>query len=302
MIHKGKILVAGKSGQLARSLEDCAVDYPEIGLHLLGRPHFDITSLPSCQIGIAALRPDIVINAAAFTDVDGAESNPAEARRINVLGAKNLAKAAASNGIPVIHISTDYVFDGTAKTAYAEFDRTNPINVYGQSKLEGEQLVRETNPRHLVLRTAWLYSPFGVNFVSKVLKAAAGATKLSIVDDQIGNPTSALDLAHALLDLCGQLSGSEWDDFSGIYHLAGPISMSRHELAQQIMAASKRLAGPSCEIRSASTADFPTPATRPLRTALDTSRYRNTFGLSFPQPDQSLTKVVGDLLSQRSCV
>jgi len=298
MMTRGTILVAGKSGQLARSIAASARNVPDLSIHLAGRPGLDITSQPSCQMAIDNLRPDLVINTAAFTDVDRAESSPEEARHINSDGARNLAQAAAAHSIPVLHISTDYVFDGSKQTAYVEWDTPNPVNTYGLSKLDGEQAVMEANPQHLILRTAWLYSPFGASFISKILKAAAGATELSIVDDQIGNPTSTLDLARVLLELSRQLLAKDWGKISGVYHLASAVSMSRYALAEQVMAASRSCSGPACEIRTANTAQFPTPAPRPLRTALDTTRTLTTFGLDFPPPEQSLTKVVGALLSR----
>ncbi len=294
------VLVTGGSGQLAKSIGACSCSFPALTLHITKRTELDITSFAACEAAMAALQPALIINAAAFTNVDASESRPEEAYAVNTRGVGNLARAAAVRDIPIIHISTDYVFDGKKTTGYTEQDATNPINTYGQSKLDGEKAVIEATQKYIILRTAWLYSPYGVSFVSQVLNAAARSKTLSIVSDQIGNPTSVHDLAHSLLQLSEHVIRTGLMGISGIYHLANPAIVSRDELARQILAAASRHSGPQCEIRTALTSDFPTPALRPLRTALDISHYQNTFGLDFPQPEQSLTRVVRQLLRQGS--
>ena len=296
------LLIIGKSGQLAGSLAACSTYYPELELHFLGRPDFDIRDFTSCRFAVESVNPDFVINAAAFTDVDAAESHTAEAFDINAIGPGNLARAACEADVPIIHISSDYVFDGRQLSAYVETDPTRPLNTYGHSKLGGEKAVIEANPQHIILRTAWLYSPFGVSFVSKILNAAASASMLSVVSDQRGNPTSALDLANAILELAPEVLTNEGSRLFGTYHLAGPETMSRCDLAQLIINTSTHLSGPACEIGEAHTSDFPTPATRPLHTALNTSLYQETFAFKFPPPEASLAKTVSYLLRQRKSV
>ncbi|MCV0425419.1 MAG: dTDP-4-dehydrorhamnose reductase [Roseibium sp.] len=302
MTRAHTLLVIGKSGQLARSLSACSIYYPELELHFLGRPDFDIRDFASCRSAVKAICPDLIVNTAAFTDVDAAESHAAEAFDINTIGPGNLARAATEASIPIIHISSDYVFDGKKTSAYVETDPTRPQNTYGHSKLGGEKAVIEANPQHIILRTAWLYSPFSVNFVTKILNAAANSTMLSVVTDQIGNPTSALDLANAILELAPKILATGTFQSSGIYHLAGPSVMSRHELAHLIFTTSARLSGPVCEVGQALSRDYPTPAIRPLRTALNTSLYQENFGFNFPSPEASLAKTVSFLLRQRKGV
>jgi dTDP-4-dehydrorhamnose reductase len=241
-------------------------------------------------------RPDLVLNLAAYTNVDAAEQHRQEAEAVNTAGAGNLARAAAAHDTPIVHVSTDYVFDGQKTDAYVETDNTNPINSYGKTKLAGERQVGGANPMHLVVRTAWLYSPFGQNFVSKLLAVAASGRSCDIVADQIGNPTSALDLAKALLVITRQLASTGWIGQSGVFHLASPEPMSRFDWAQTLMELSARMSGPVCSIRAAITDDFPTPAARPLRTILDSSRFNETFGFNFPSAEKSMGDVLRSML------
>ena len=196
-----KLLVTGNSGQLARSLADRSATRPGIDLVTIGRPELDLAVPGSAADGINIDSPDVVINTAAFTDVDGAEEQPLRAQRINGEAAGEIAAAAASVGAAIIQISTDYVFDGNASRPYAEEAPTRPLNAYGRSKLAGEEAVRAANPAHLILRTAWVYSPFGRNFVRTMMEAATTRESLTVVNDQFGSPTSALDLAEGILAL-----------------------------------------------------------------------------------------------------
>lgn len=236
---------------------------------------------------IAAVRPALVVNAAAYTAVDKAEEEPALAFRINGEGAGEAAAAARNVGAAIIQLSTDYVFDGEASEPYAEDAPTNPLSVYGRSKLAGEEAVRAANPDHLILRTAWVYSPFGRNFVRTMIAAAAKRDALDVVDDQVGCPTSALDLADAILSIAEQRSG-----FGDTFHLAGSGSASWFELASEIMASCRRLGLPAAEVRPIATADWPTKATRPAYAVLDCAKIERDLGLRLPDWRRSVAATV----------
>src|SRR4051812_19276650 len=202
-----KILVTGTEGQLARSLVERALLRNDIELVALGRPELDLKAPGSAAAAIAEAAPDLVINAAAYTAVDGAEDEPERAFRINADAAGEVAAAAVRAGAAVIQLSTDYVFDGRGEDAYREDASVNPLGVYGRSKLAGEEQVRSANPRHAIVRTAWVYSPFSRNFVKSIMAAAGTRDRLTVVDDQRGSPTSALDLADGLLAMIGAEEG-----------------------------------------------------------------------------------------------
>ncbi|MHA7776923.1 dTDP-4-dehydrorhamnose reductase [Roseibium sp. M-1] len=302
MTRRTRVLVAGNNGQLARALASLAGTAPDLDLRFFSREELDITDAGACQATMDRLRPDLVLNAAAYTNVDGAERHHLEAETVNTVGAGNLARAAATRETPVIHVSTDYVFDGSKPSAYDEADATHPVNTYGITKLAGEEQVRLSNPKHLVVRTAWLYSPYGRNFVSKLLAAASSGHARSIVADQIGNPTSAQDLAKALTGVARRLASIDWNTHSGVYHLAGPEPMSRFDWARLVISLSSRMHGPGCPILAATTGEFPTPAARPLRTALNSSRFQEVFGFDFPPPEASLGDVLRSILQVREGV
>ena len=194
-----RVLVTGQEGQLARSLAERAADHPELDIITTARDLVDLSCAGSVAAAIAAVRPDLVINAAAYTGVDLAEDEPALAFRINAEAAGETAAAALQAGAAIVQLSTDYVFDGESSEPYREDAPANPMSVYGRSKLAGEEAVRAANPLHLILRTAWVYSPFGRNFVKTIVAAARDRDRLDVVDDQHGCPTSALDLADSIL-------------------------------------------------------------------------------------------------------
>ena len=194
-----RLLITGSHGQVARAFIEAAPSAPDIEACSLGRPALDICNSPTIERSLSDIRPDVVINTAAYTAVDDAEGDEDKARALNRDGAEMLALAAARRGVPIIHLSTDYVFDGTKTSPYVETDAVAPQSVYGRTKLEGEQAVAAANPRHLILRTAWVYSPFGKNFVKTILTHAGRGTDLKVVDDQIGSPTYAPHLVDAIL-------------------------------------------------------------------------------------------------------
>jgi len=287
-----RVLVVGAQGQVGRSLVERARNSPTIELSAVGRSGIDLEQPGRAAPLIAEVAPDVVINAAAYTAVDQAESDADCAYRINAEGAGELAAAAAKAGAAMIQISTDYVFDGFAAEPYDETAAPNPLNVYGKSKLAGEELVRAVNRRHLIVRTAWVYSPFGRNFVKTMMHAAQSRDTLTVVDDQRGTPTSALDLADALLFML------ERDlPFGETYHIAGIGSTSWCGFARAIMAECRNFGLPAAEVQPIESAEWPTAAQRPLNSALNSCKFERDFGYSMPRWEESLPEIVRRLAS-----
>jgi dTDP-4-dehydrorhamnose reductase len=278
-----RILVAGATGQLAQALIEAGARRAGRELTALGRPALDLQAPPSLARAIAAVRPHVVVNAAAYTAVDRAESQPELAFAINRDGAAALAQAAADHGLPIVHISTDYVFDGHKPGSYVETDATAPQGVYGRSKLAGEEQVAAANPRSVILRTAWLHSPFGANFVRTMLRLGAERPELTVVADQWGNPTYAPHLAEAILALLPRLvEARHCDGLWGVYHAAGQGDTTWHGLAQEIIAAAAMHGRPRVPIRAITTEEYPTPARRPPNSRLSCAKLARVFGITLP--------------------
>jgi len=278
-----KLLVTGAEGQVAKCLQEAGAAVRGLNVVAVGRPRLDITAPASVLDAVSALRPDVIVNAAAYTAVDRAESEPGIAHLVNAAGAGNVARAAHQAGVPVIHISTDYVFDGSKTSAYSESDAVGPISVYGRSKLDGERLVEEAAVRHVILRTAWVYSPFGNNFVKTMLRLASQRPELGVVDDQYGSPTYAPHLAAAILDIAQQVSkagdgGGAW----GIYHACGAGETTWCGLAREVFQVSARLGGPHADVKPIATSDYPTAARRPANSRLSGEKLRAVFGVALP--------------------
>ena len=282
-----KVLVTGSSGQLAQSLAERARLHPEIELVACGRPQLDLEVAGSARVAIADRAPDVVINAAAYTAVDQAEDEPERAFRINADGAGEIAAAAAGAGAAVIQLSTDYVFDGRGSGPYREDAPVNPLGVYGRSKLAGEEQVRAANPRHVIVRTAWVYSPFARNFLKSIMTAATQRDILTVVDDQRGSPTSALDLADGLLTML--TAGEGWGD---TYHLAGRGETSWCGFAREIMVQCAARGLPHVPVEPISTEDWPTRAERPRNSVLDSGKFERAFGFAMPDWRASTRDVV----------
>jgi dTDP-4-dehydrorhamnose reductase len=276
-----KILVTGRQGQLARSLVEAA-DTSDVQLVSVGRPVLDLADAKSVTALISRERPDVVVNAAAYTLVDKAEVESTLAHDVNALGAEYVAKACVAHSIPIIHISTDYVFDGTKDGPYREDDPTSPINAYGRSKLEGEMRVAKACAQHVILRTAWVHSPWGGNFVKTMLRLAAERPVIGVVDDQMGSPTYAPHLAEAVLAIARRIgtdpAGTAW----GIYHAVGAGETSWFGVAREIFRSAAEHGLPAAQVKAIATADFPTPARRPANSRLNCDRLRQSFGLELP--------------------
>ncbi|MDQ0994925.1 dTDP-4-dehydrorhamnose reductase [Phyllobacterium ifriqiyense] len=295
-----KIVVTGHEGQVVLSLMERAALHPSIELVALGRPKLDLAQPQTIFQAIVDAAPDLVVSAAAYTAVDQAEDEAELASVINTAGATAVAEAAAHINAPIIHLSTDYVFSGEGREPYKEEDPTGPKGVYGQTKLNGELGVIQANKRHFILRTAWVYSPFGKNFVKTMLRLAETRDQLSVVSDQWGNPTSALDIADAILHMAERLQTDPSFNSFGVYHLAGTGSTNWSGFAQKIFEYSRARNGPYADVAGIATADYPTKAKRPLNSQLSTDRFFETFGWRAPEWPQSLEHVVDRILADNS--
>jgi dTDP-4-dehydrorhamnose reductase len=275
-----KVLVTGREGQLARGLVEAAG--ARVQVVTIGRPELDLADQKSVTAVVARERPDIVVNAAAYTAVDKAETEPAIAHAVNALGAEYVATACAANAIPVIQISTDYVFDGTKDGPYVEDDPAAPINVYGWTKLEGEQRVAKACERHLILRTAWVHSPWGVNFVKTMLRLATTRPNIGVVDDQKGSPTYAPHLAAMVLAIAARVAadpaGMRW----GVYHAVGGGETTWFGFAREVFRRAAEQGLPTAEVAAIAAAAYPTPARRPANSRLNCDRLRQSLGLELP--------------------
>ena len=292
-----RLLVIGRHGQLARCLEERAGEHGGLSLGFAARPGCDLAEPGSAAATIVRERPALVVNAAAYTAVDRAEQEETLAHRINAEAAGEIAAAAAEVGAGLVHVSTDYVFDGSAERPWREDDAIAPLGAYGRTKAAGELAVRERNGDHLILRTAWVYSPFGQNFVKTMLRLAAEREEIAVVADQRGSPTNALDLAGLILTLAERRVGGDRDGWGRTYNAAGTGEASWAELAEEAMRASAAHGGPVARIRRIGTADFPTPARRPAWSVLDQGRLQEQFGLSLPQWRPSLEPLVARILA-----
>ena len=292
-----KVLVIGKEGQVARSLVACK--RPEgMAVLALGRPDIDLTEPDTITKAIDAVAPQVVVNAGAYTAVDKAETEPELAGLVNATGSGRLAEVCAERSLPLVHLSTDYVFDGTKNSPYNEDDPVAPIGVYGRSKLEGERLIAKACPRHVILRTAWVFSPYGHNFVKTMLRLAESRTELGIVHDQHGNPTYAPHLAEAILVIAARLAkrhrdGGPW----GTYHSVGIGEATWCELAREVFRYSEDLGGPSATVNGITTAEYPTPAARPANSRLDCTKLQRDYGLRLPDWRSGVAACVRKLLA-----
>ena len=288
-----KILVTGREGQVARSLAERGSAHE---LVFAARPDFDLADAGSIARTIENARPDLVISAAAYTAVDQAEDEPELAMAINGEAPGHIGRAAASVGAPVVHLSTDYVFDGSGEHAWREEDPTGPIGVYGRTKLAGEQALAASGAAHAILRTAWVYSPFGNNFVKTMLRLAESRDALNVVKDQYGNPTSALDIADALLAVAGRWQDAPGHGTNAVYHFAGTGSTNWADFARAIFDSSRKRGGPTCEVTGIPSSDYPTKAQRPANSRLDSAKFADTFGHAAPRWQESLDATVARLV------
>jgi dTDP-4-dehydrorhamnose reductase len=288
-----KALILGSSGQVAHALKASAIYDQAIAL---GRPDIDLTDAESVRAAIAAHRPDVVINAAAYTAVDKAESDAEAAFALNRDGPAAAAKAAYEIGAAFIHLSTDFVFDGTKEAAWLEDDVTNPLGVYGQSKLEGELAVSAAHLNAVTVRLSWVYGAHGANFAKTMLRLAADREEIGVVDDQRGRPTAAEDIAPALWKLARGLAAMGESPHQ-LYHLGPQGDASWADFAVAIMDASGKAGGPSAAIRRITTTDYPTPAKRPANSVLDCTRIAQDWDIALPHWEESCQRVVTEIVA-----
>ncbi|MBW8268569.1 dTDP-4-dehydrorhamnose reductase [Caldovatus aquaticus] len=287
-----RILVTGRGGQVATGL---ATALPARGFEpvLVGQPEFELAQPESIAAAFAAARPEAVVNCAAWTAVDAAEEAEAEAFCANALGPARLAALCARAGVPLIHLSTDYVFDGRKGAPYTEEDAPNPLSAYGRTKLAGEWAALSRAERVTVLRTAWVHAPLGRNFVRTMLAAGAGRAELRVVADQRGCPTAAPDLAEAIAAVLARLRETGWrPEYRGVFHAAGAGETTWHGFAEAIFEAAAPFGGPRPRVVPIATVEYPTRATRPADGRLDCAKLARVFGVRLPHWREGLARVV----------
>ena len=302
MISRLRYLVTGREGQVVQSLleQSKRPEHDGIELVAVGRPALDLSKPESIRSAVEEVKPDLIISAAAYTAVDQAESDEETARSVNALGPCVLAEAAASRKIPIIHLSTDYVFDGMKSEPYVETDAVGPMSAYGRTKLEGERAVQEATDNAVILRTAWVYSPFGKNFVKTMLRLAETRETVNVVADQIGNPTSALDIADGIFKVARNLAEDSDHSLRGVFHMSGRGEASWADFAEEIFRVSTSKGGPSATVGRISTAEYPTPAKRPANSRLSNFALRAAHAVELPTWQISVHDIVERLVASKN--
>ncbi len=289
-----RILVPGADGQVGKQL----ILFGAVANHeviAVNRNELDITKTDDVKNIVSDINPHIVVNAAAYTAVDKAESEEDIAYAVNRDGPANLAKACAEQQIPLIHISTDYVFDGTKQGPYQETDQVNPTSIYGKSKEAGESAIRERLDQHIILRTSWVFSADGGNFVKTMLRLASERDHLRIVADQHGGPTSAASIAKACLNIADQVVSKEQASF-GTYHFSGTAPTTWYDFAKEIFAKASEKTGKQPSVDPITTEEYPTPAIRPQNSVLACDKVLNNFGIEQPSWQNDLETVLNILI------
>lgn len=286
------ILITGAKGQLGSELQEVLKDREDIRAVFVDRDELDITDERAVQKFFAEQKPDYCINAAAYTNVEKAEDEKEAAYAVNVTGIKNIACACAKTGTLLFHISTDFVFDGKKSAPYTEEDEPHPLGVYGQTKYEGELAVKELCPKSFIVRTSWLYSSYGSNFVKTILRLCGERESLPVVADQYGSPTYARDLAESLLTMIDSCAQKKDGTPYGLYHYANDGEVTWFEFAQKIV----ELGGLSCNLQPIPSSDFPSKVTRPGYSVLSSKKIQKTFGISISDWDASLFECIEHLV------
>lgn len=279
------VLVTGANGQLGQSLQFIAEKYPQIDFVFCDSKVLDITQKAGIESVFNKIKPDFCINTAAYTAVDKAETETEKAEAINVTGVKNLAEICKEFKTQLIHVSTDFVFDGTKKTPYTEEDIPNPKSVYGQTKLEGEKAIQAVLEDYFIIRTSWVYSQFGANFMKTMLRLGAERDSLSVVNDQIGTPTNAVDLAEALVQIVVFVSQHPTHKVSGIYNFSNEGSCSWFDFAKKIFENNTI----NIDLQPIPTSSYPTPAQRPKYSVQDKTKIKLVFGIAIKGWEERLS-------------
>lgn len=285
------VLVTGANGQLGQAIQFISDKYDDIDFKFCSSSDLDITSKENCQLVFTKFKPDYCINAAAYTAVDKAESEPEKAHLVNVIGAKNLAEVCKEFSTILLHVSTDFVFDGTSPAlgvtnGYTEEDLPNPTGVYGQTKLDGEKAIQETFDNYFIIRTSWVYSQFGNNFMKTMLRLASERDSLSVVSDQIGTPTNAVDLAEVLIKIIQSDNRQQTTDNYGIYNFSNEGQCSWYDFAKKIFEVNNI----NINLQPIPTSAYPTPAKRPAYSVLDKSKIKRIFELEINNWEEGLKK------------
>lgn len=296
MSRQLRLAVTGFNGQLARSLYSYAPR--DVAVIPLSRPTFNLDVKDSVLSSIKACNCDAIVSAAAYTAVDKAENEPSLVMRINGEGAGYVAEAAAALKIPVIHLSTDYVYDGALARPYREDDPTCPMSVYGRSKLEGEQKIRTVHSNHVILRTAWVYSIYGHNFVKTMLQISETKDVVRVVSDQIGNPTYAYDLAQGIFIIARRLINDNSRELRGIFHMVGEGEASWATFAKYIYDNTLHYRTKKIKVEFIRSVDYPTLARRPANSRLNTDKLKRIYGISLPQWQDSIIDCVHLLMKK----
>lgn len=282
------IIVTGANGQLGSCLKDIASNYSQYKFIFTDIAELDITDAAAVSSFFVKHSPSWVVNCAAYTAVDKAESSPEEAMLLNATAVGILAKASHNVGASILHISTDYIFDGTAISPITESAKPNPLSVYGRTKLEGEKAVVEANPHHIIIRTSWLYGPHGNNFVKTMMRLSGERSEIDVVADQWGCPTSAVDLAEAIITAIKSVDRRTTSDVYGIYNYSNEGAASWALFAEEVM----MLIGSDCHINLITTEQYPTAACRPAYSILSKKKFTTTFGSIPPEWELSLEVVI----------
>jgi dTDP-4-dehydrorhamnose reductase len=297
MTEDARILIIGKEGQVARALRETL---PAMGMRAeaIGRPEIDLLKPESAADAVLAAKPALTILAAAYTAVDRAEDDAEAAWMVNAMAPGIIARAAAEAGAPILHFSTDYVFDGNKQVPYTEDDAAAPLGVYGTTKLAGERAVAKANPRHVILRTAWVCSATGSNFMKTILRLAAERPALQVVADQFGAPTFAADIARAVGAMAARIHSSNPDKEEnwGIFHLASEGITSWHGFAEAIVAGWVARGGRHVPVEEIATAGYPTRARRPAYSKLSTGKVERVYGVRMPHWETGLDACLDTLL------
>jgi dTDP-4-dehydrorhamnose reductase len=296
-----KILITGSNGQVGFELQRSLAPLGEV--IALDRSRCDLADPESVRAAIREVRPNVIVNSAAYTAVDKAEADEVTAQAVNGDAPGIIGEEAAKLGALVIHYSTDYVFDGTQLGAYLETDTTNPLSVYGRTKLAGENALAASGARHLIFRTSWVFGAYGKNFIKTILRLALERSELKIVADQFGAPTGSALLADTSAQIASRFLFQAAEDFPcGVYHLTAAGETSWHGFARYVVekAVGAGLGLQACadSILPISTRDYPTPAVRPANSRLETAKFRNTFGLQSPDWTQGVDQVLDVILSK----
>lgn len=296
--QKMRIAVTGINGQVVQSLVERASG-AGIEIVTVGRPDIDLTNPTGIAEALKATNPDAVVSAAAYTAVDLAECEPDIAHAVNGIGAGAVAHAARQLNVPLVHLSTDYVFDGHLDRPYRETDATGPCSAYGQSKLEGERAVAAAHENHAILRTAWVYSPFGRNFARTMLKLASTREEIPVVADQRGTPTSALDIADGIMAVLRNLiANPSAPELRGIFHMTAGGDTNWADFAKIIFATSAAAGGPAARVTAIPASAYPTPARRPANSRLDSTKLADAHGVRLPDWRQSVPICIARLIAQ----